>query len=182
MTVTRTNSTYTKTPKRLMPRQYVLTSVDISRCLLAKYSAFSWLPIAACALPKLQHARPVDTHYSQCFLPLQLINKHFTEKHSTFITVMLHPPLLLRMWITSWFMIHNHQCNFPSHATFQHMTLMLHTGEITRLKCWASQFTLFTHYCLCNQMWNRWTNSVTIPPVWLTKLNRRTAKQKFSTY
>lgn len=50
------NPNYTWTWQQDLP-----TSFDISRCLLAKYRAFSWLPIAECALPKLQHARPVGT-------------------------------------------------------------------------------------------------------------------------
>lgn len=35
-----------------------LTSRQISRCFSAKCMAWSWLPSAVCAFPRLQHARP----------------------------------------------------------------------------------------------------------------------------
>lgn len=47
------------TPKR--------TSLDMSRCLMAKCKAFSWFPRAVWAFPKLQHARPSPTRsFSSC--------------------------------------------------------------------------------------------------------------------
>lgn len=35
----------------------------MSRCFEAKYKAFSWFPIAECALPKLQHALPAKQNF-----------------------------------------------------------------------------------------------------------------------
>lgn len=44
--------------KRIKVKSFYFTSLQISRCFSAKWMAWSWLPSAVWAFPRLQHARP----------------------------------------------------------------------------------------------------------------------------